>query len=71
MNLNPRLAQVRWVKSSYSGPEGGNCLEVAADIAAVSGVVPVRDSKNPEGVTLAFPISEWRHFVDFARQQGI
>ncbi|MFJ9794629.1 DUF397 domain-containing protein [Streptomyces sp. NPDC101145] len=36
----------RWFKSSYSN-NGGQCVEIAADLAASHGVVPVRDSKNP------------------------
>ncbi|CAL9289172.1 DUF397 domain-containing protein [Streptomyces sp. SudanB25_2051] len=35
-----------WYKSSYSD-NGGQCVEIAADLAASHGVVPLRDSKNP------------------------
>ncbi|MFL4494855.1 DUF397 domain-containing protein, partial [Streptomyces sp. VTCC 41912] len=35
-----------WIKSSYSGDNGGNCIEVAPGFP---GVVPVRDSKDPRG----------------------
>ncbi|HEU5029280.1 MAG TPA: DUF397 domain-containing protein [Spirillospora sp.] len=42
-DLNPR-----WRKSSYSGGNGGECVEVA-DFA---GVVAVRDSKDPDGPKL-------------------
>ncbi|MBD2893105.1 hypothetical protein amrb99_20260 [Actinomadura sp. RB99] len=42
-DLNPR-----WRKSSYSGGNGGECVEVA-DLA---GVVAVRDSKDPDGPKL-------------------
>ncbi|MYZ41304.1 DUF397 domain-containing protein, partial [Streptomyces sp. SID4917] len=38
----------RWFTSSYSN-NGGNCVEVAANLASSRGVVPVRDSKNPSG----------------------
>lgn len=38
-----------WHKSSCSGDEGGQCVEVAAHPAAIH----VRDSKNPDGPTLA------------------
>ncbi|MFE0190001.1 DUF397 domain-containing protein [Streptomyces sp. NPDC058989] len=50
----------RWFKSSYSN-NGGNCIEVAANIP---GVVPVRDSKDPYGPRLVFPASSWSTFVD-------
>ncbi|MFF4606851.1 DUF397 domain-containing protein [Streptomyces sp. NPDC001339] len=49
----------RWFKSSYSD-NGGDCIEVATN---VPGVVPVRDSKNPNGPALAFPASSWSAFV--------
>ncbi|WP_326787051.1 DUF397 domain-containing protein [Streptomyces sp. NBC_00151] len=48
-----------WRKSSYSGGEGGNCLEVAN---GHPGPVPVRDSKNP-GPVIAFGAEAWGAFV--------
>ncbi|SFY34406.1 DUF397 domain-containing protein [Streptomyces atratus] len=41
----------RWFKSSYSD-NGGACIEVAANLVAPLGVVPVRASKNPGGPVL-------------------
>ncbi|MEV5913399.1 DUF397 domain-containing protein [Streptomyces chartreusis] len=64
MSTTPDLTGVRWVKSRRSGNGGGNCLEWAPDVAAATGVVPVRDSKNPEGPTLAFPVEGWKTFVN-------
>ncbi|MFJ4836556.1 DUF397 domain-containing protein [Streptomyces sp. NPDC088746] len=52
----------RWIKSSYSD-NGGNCVEVAANLAAPHGVVPVRDSKNPAGPVLALPAASFASFV--------
>ncbi|MCX5421838.1 DUF397 domain-containing protein [Streptomyces sp. NBC_00078] len=52
----------RWFKSSYSS-NGGNCIEVAANLVASRGVVPVRDSKNPSGPVLNFPASTFSFFV--------
>jgi hypothetical protein len=54
------LDGVIWRKSSYSGSNGGNCVEVA--------VLPedsraVRDSKDPHGPNLAFSREEWRAFT--------
>lgn len=49
-----------WVKSSYSDASGGQCIEMALGI---SGLVPVRDSKNPDGPTLVFPAADWSTFV--------
>lgn len=48
-----------WRKSSYSGNNGGQCVEVAAP----GGLVAVRDSKNPVGVRLAFAPDAWREFA--------
>ncbi|MEV7014205.1 DUF397 domain-containing protein [Streptomyces sp. NPDC093991] len=53
-----------WRRSSYSGPEGGECLEVA--IAPVK--VRVRDSKAPQ-VSLAFESGTWARFLRFATQR--
>jgi hypothetical protein len=52
----------RWFKSSYSN-NGGNCIEVAANLVASRGVVPVRDSKEPYGPALAFEPCAWSSFV--------
>ncbi|GGL70819.1 hypothetical protein GCM10010129_12940 [Streptomyces fumigatiscleroticus] len=49
-----------WRKSSYSGPEAGNCLEVRADDPVG---IPVRDSKVPDGPALLLPATSWTAFV--------
>lgn len=49
-----------WRKSSYSGSEGGSCLEVLDNHPAG---VPVRDSKAPQGPVLVFPSVGWTSFV--------
>ncbi|MFF9783318.1 protein of unknown function (DUF397) [Streptomyces sp. SceaMP-e96] len=49
----------RWFKSSYSN-NGGDCIEVAANIP---GAVPVRDSKDPNGPALTFSANGWSSFV--------
>lgn len=54
------LSATRWRKSSYSNSDGGACVEVSDDFAAV---VPVRDSKYPHGPVLAFGASGWASFV--------
>ncbi|MFD5188890.1 DUF397 domain-containing protein [Streptomyces sp. NPDC058357] len=46
-----------WFTSSYSD-NGGSCVEVATNLAAPHGTVPVRDSKNPGGPVLhASPVA--------------
>ncbi|WP_037766333.1 DUF397 domain-containing protein [Streptomyces sp. 142MFCol3.1] len=54
------LSLAQWRKSSYSDDNGGSCVEVAA---GVPGVVPVRDSKVPDGPALVFPSAAWADFV--------
>ncbi|MCX4627027.1 DUF397 domain-containing protein [Streptomyces sp. NBC_01443] len=54
------LTAATWRKSSYSNQDGGACVEVSDDFAAV---VPVRDSKSPHGPALVFPASGWSSFV--------
>jgi hypothetical protein len=58
-------ARAGWHASSHSsGNGGGNCVEVAF----VDSAVGVRDSKNTEGPTLAFPPTAW---LAFAGSQAI
>ncbi|WP_432090421.1 DUF397 domain-containing protein [Streptomyces sp. NRRL F-5630] len=54
---------LHWFKSSYSENNGGACLEVAADLVASRGVVPVRDSKCVAGPVLAVASSAFAGFV--------
>jgi hypothetical protein len=57
----PDLSAAEWRKSSYSGnvdPE--SCVEVAHGIPHV---VPVRDSKDPDGPALLIPAASWTTFV--------
>jgi hypothetical protein len=54
-----RHIQLSWFKSSYSGDEGGECVEVAVDRAAIR----VRDSKEQGGSRLAFTPDAWTGFV--------
>ncbi|MFJ6617213.1 DUF397 domain-containing protein [Kitasatospora sp. NPDC091335] len=49
-----------WFKSSYSS-NGGECVEVS--FSGLTGTVPVRDSKDPEGPALIFPAAAWASFV--------
>ncbi|MFE6907134.1 DUF397 domain-containing protein [Streptomyces erythrochromogenes] len=51
---------VIWRKSSYSSGDGGNCVEVADGL---SGVVPVRDSKRPDGGVVVVSAAAWGPFV--------
>ncbi|MGW1727361.1 DUF397 domain-containing protein [Streptomyces sp. NPDC002306] len=52
-----------WVKSSYSGGEGGECLEVSVS----AHIVRVRDSKHPEdGPALGVALTAWADFLTYA-----
>lgn len=52
-----------WIKSSYSQSNGGECIEWAPARVSATGVVPVRDSKDPHGPALAFDVAAWSAFV--------
>ncbi|MGP2437934.1 DUF397 domain-containing protein [Streptomyces sp. JW3] len=54
------LSDARWRKSSYSNGSGGNCVEVAH---GVPGLVPVRDSKVPDGHVLLLTAPAWAPFI--------
>ncbi|MFF8938837.1 DUF397 domain-containing protein [Streptomyces paradoxus] len=64
MNRAPDLTAAAWRKSSYSDGGGTNCLEVADGHA---GIVPVRDSKRPDGPILVFGASPWASFLEGVR----
>ena len=55
---NGACVEVGWRTSSYSGTNG-DCIEV---VPAPPGVL-VRDSKDPEGPTLAVSTPSWRVFL--------
>lgn len=73
---------LEWFKSSYSGDEGGACLEVAytwrksshsadeggqcVEVATCPHAVHVRDSKNPGGPTLRVGPAAWETFATHA-----
>ncbi|MFG3214307.1 DUF397 domain-containing protein [Streptomyces tendae] len=54
-----------WFKSSYSGAEGGQCVEVAAD----TGTVHVRDSKAAAGPVVTVSPDAWAGFVGLASSE--
>ncbi|WP_262059070.1 DUF397 domain-containing protein [Streptomyces sp. STR69] len=72
-------AALQWFKSSYSGSEGGNCLEVAytwhkssyssneggncIEVAAHPSAVHVRDSKVAAGPILTVTPDTWATFL--------
>lgn len=51
---------MNWRKSSYSGSQGGNCVEVADQ----SQRVLVRDNQDAVSPVLRFTPDAWRRFAD-------
>ena len=48
-----------WRKSSYSGANGGSCVETASD----NGAVLIRDTTDRDGATLVFTAEDWAAFT--------
>ncbi|HEY6294362.1 MAG TPA: DUF397 domain-containing protein [Streptosporangiaceae bacterium] len=57
------LSSATWRTSSYSGNNGGNCVEVGN----IAQVVAIRDSTDPHGPVLAFGAKDWQRFTDQVR----
>jgi hypothetical protein len=64
------VSRADWVKSSYSGGNGGQCVEFSRTFITPSGIVPVRDSKNPD-LVLTFSMAEWRAFIEAIKNSEI
>nr|WP_181412085.1 DUF397 domain-containing protein [Streptomyces sp. F12] len=54
------LPEGNWKKSSYSGAQSGDCLEVQI---TDDGLVAARDSKVPERGAFVFSAAPWGAFV--------
>ncbi|MFD5554777.1 DUF397 domain-containing protein [Streptomyces sp. NPDC127068] len=67
MNVDP--ADTQWTKSSYSG-QGGTCVEWAPAHVSATAVVPVRDSKDPNGPVLHLPARAFASFVTGVKTAG-
>jgi hypothetical protein len=64
MESNAMPTGIQWRKSSYSGDQGGECVEVA-DIPAPT-TIAIRDSKNPAGPTLTLDPAAFTTFLSWA-----
>lgn len=60
MSKTADLTGVFWRKSSYSGGQGGDCIEIAEGLPDI---VAIRDSKDPEGPSLLFTAAAWSSFT--------
>ena len=61
-----RLDGALWRKSTYSGANGAQCVEVGT----ATGSVLVRDTKNPDGPRLAFGRGAWENFAARVKQEA-
>ncbi|MBT2376155.1 DUF397 domain-containing protein [Streptomyces sp. ISL-111] len=55
-------SELAWFKSSYSGSQGDDCVEVARGTRAIH----VRDSKDQRSPELALSPTAWDDFVTYA-----
>ncbi|OEV02995.1 DUF397 domain-containing protein [Streptomyces oceani] len=78
----PGFGELAWFKSSHSGSDGGDCVEVAYDwrksshsgdeggncveVAACPAAVHVRDSKDTARPALTVSPAAWSAFTDHA-----
>ncbi|MFJ6573120.1 DUF397 domain-containing protein [Streptomyces sp. NPDC091292] len=71
MTSLPALRDMDWVKSSYSAPNGGECVEWAPERASATGIVPVRDSKCTDGSVLMVSAHAFAGLVTLARNTDV
>ncbi|MGP3922847.1 DUF397 domain-containing protein [Streptomyces sp. 8N616] len=74
-------SELAWFKSSYSGGDGDECVEVAlswhksshssgdgdccVEVATCPDTIHVRDSKDQQGPQLAFSPDAWSAFITY------
>lgn len=61
--MTPKLHTATWRVSSYSGSNGGNCVEVGF----AAPVVGLRDSKDRSAGQLTISPTAWTRFLDTVR----
>ncbi|MEV6682214.1 DUF397 domain-containing protein [Streptomyces erythrochromogenes] len=70
--LNPASrAALPWRKSSYSGANESQCVEVAPLAAVGQDDIAVRDSKRPDGPIVQIGPGAFTAFVSYVRRQAI
>lgn len=57
------MTALEWFKSSYSGNDGPDCVEVAL----TPGRTYIRDSKTENGLELSVPATTWTEFIHSLR----
>ncbi|MFG2571657.1 DUF397 domain-containing protein [Streptomyces sp. NPDC048481] len=68
MGSDVTLAGIQWRKSSHSGDQGGECVEVAEIRSAAT--VAIRDSKSPAGPVLTVEPAVFSEFVRWTTAAG-
>ncbi|MYV97040.1 DUF397 domain-containing protein [Streptomyces sp. SID3343] len=63
MTRAPHLSTAHWRKSSYSAPQGSECVEVAPGFT----IIPVRDSKDPNIGYLTVAPASWSALLSTLR----
>lgn len=64
MESNRMLTEIQWRKSSYSGDQGGDCIEIAEPPCTTT--LAIRDSKTPAGPILTFTPTAFTTFVNWS-----
>jgi hypothetical protein len=79
------ISDVTWRKATYSGGNGGECVEVGiwrktthsggngggcVEVAPADTEIAVRDSKDPVGPTLSFTPTAWHSFLIRSRRSS-
>ncbi|ARQ70261.1 DUF397 domain-containing protein [Streptomyces marincola] len=70
MSSTPDPRDMRWVSSTYSDGQGGQCVQWAPDHARATGDFLVRDSKDPNSPHLALTREGFAGLVAFAKIHG-
>uniref|UniRef100_A0AAU2V9Y1 DUF397 domain-containing protein n=1 Tax=Streptomyces sp. NBC_00003 TaxID=2903608 RepID=A0AAU2V9Y1_9ACTN len=67
MSKTPDPCDMRWVSSTYSDGQGGQCVQWAPDFATTHGVVPIRDSKLTDSPVLILSPGAFAGLVELVR----
>ncbi|WP_282697181.1 DUF397 domain-containing protein [Streptomyces sp. CC208A] len=70
MSSTPDPRDMRWVSSTYSDGQGGNCIQWAPDHARATDEFLVRDSKDPNGPRLTLSREGFAGLVELAKHHG-
>ncbi len=62
METDAMSTGIQWRKSSYSGDQGGECVEIGHMSRTA---IAVRDSKNPTGPIITFAPAAFTTFVNW------